>query len=300
MTRLFSYSFDAMGGAANLHLYAEDEAVAAGAADEAIREIERIEQRYSRYRPDSLLSGINRTGAEGGRIAVDAETAALLDYAYACHTHSGGLFDISAGVLREAWDFGAGSLPEAADLDALRARVGLDKLRWHRPSLEFTRPGMELDFGGIAKEYAADRAARICRDNGIHGGLVELSGDIAVIGPHPDGSLWEIGIRHPRDPEALAGTVSLGSGGLAGSGDYARCIELEGVRYAHILDPVSGWPVQGLAAVNVAAESCMVAGSVSTIAMLKGTAGADWLRQLGVAHLWIDVEGRQGGPLLGG
>ena len=299
MDELHSFAFTAMGGPCSLHLYAQTPDAAARAAGLAMAEVDRIERRYSRYRSDSLLSDINRTAERGGRIAVDGETAALLDYAFPCHAHSGGLFDISAGVLRAAWDFTSGRPATQAELDALCPRVGLDRIRWRSPWLDFGMAGMELDFGGIAKEYAADRAATLCRTAGIDHGLVELGGDIHVIGPHPDATPWTIGIRHPRQPDALLCNIHIAGGGLAGSGDYARCLEHGGIRYSHLLDPFSGWPVQGgPAAVNVHADCCMVAGSISTIAMLKGAAGAGWLGGLGVPHLWADGAGRVGGPLV--
>jgi len=298
MSELYSYEFSAMGGPCSVHLYADAESVADVAAESAIAEVERIERRYSRYRPDSMLADINRVAAQGGRIAVDSETAGLLDYAYTCHRRSGGLFDISSGLLRKAWDFTSERLPSQHELDRLRARVGLQRVRWEVPWLAFDTAGMEMDFGGIGKEYAADRAAGRCAAAGIRHGLVELGGDIHVIGPHPDGRPWEIGIRHPQAPETPFAYVHIARGGLAASGDYARCIVVDGVRYSHILDPTTGWPVTGLAAVSVQAECCMVAGSVSTIAMLKGTAGAAWLQTLSVPHLWIDTGGRHGGTLL--
>jgi len=299
MDKLYSFTFTAMGGPCSLHFYASNAVAAEQACDLVITEVDRIERRYSRYQADSLLSEINRVAALGSGVEVDEETAGLLDYAFACYAHSDGLFDISSGVLRSAWDFANGKFASQAELDFLLPRVGMDQIRWNSPLLEFTVCGMELDFGGIAKEYAADRAAEVCRSAGINHGLVELAGDIHVIGPHPDGSPWEIGIRHPRHPDEMLANVYIARGGLAGSGDYARCLERDGIRYSHILDPKTGWPVQGgVAAVNVHADQCMVAGSICTIAMLKGTGAAQWLRGLRASCLWVDEDGCCEGPLM--
>lgn len=284
-----------MGTACALHLYAPRRAEAYRAACPAIEEVVRIERRYSRYRSGNLMAAINQAAQRGESIEVDEETAGLLDYAYACHAGSGGLFDITAGLLRQAWDFTSGKLPSQAAIAALLPRIGLDKVIWKAPRLTFTVPGMELDFGGLGKEYAADQAAEICRAHGIRHGLVDLGGDLAVIGPHPDGTPWRIGIRHPRQNTALMDHIEIHQGGLASSGDYERCITINGKRYGHILDPRSGWPVEGLASVSVIADKCMVAGSLSTIAMLKGRDGIGWLESLGVAHLWMDETGHQGG-----
>ncbi|HXU93360.1 MAG TPA: FAD:protein FMN transferase [Gallionella sp.] len=292
MLELYSFRFSAMGTACNLHLYAPNHSEAGKIAEAAMSEVFRIEQRYSRYRPDSFLSTINETAARGGTIELDEETAALLDYAYACHKKSEGLFDVTAGVLRNAWDFSSGRLPEQRDIDRLLPLVGMDKLRWDRPSLAFPVPGMELDFGGIGKEYAADRAAAICSAHGIEHGLVDLGGDICVIGPHPDSEPWRIEICHPRDAASFMATVYLARGCIASSGDYERFMEVDGRRYCHILDPRTGWPVRGLSSVSVLSDQCLVAGSVSTIAMLKGENGMQWLKELGIQHLCMDERGK--------
>jgi FAD:protein FMN transferase len=297
LPELFSFPFFAMGTECLLHLYAHNPSDADEMAEAAIAEVLRIEQRYSRFRPDSLLAAINRAAGEGGTLEVDEETAGLLDYAYACHRKSAGLFDISAGILYQVWDFSSESLPEQNRIEALLPWVGLEKILWNRPRLQFPVSGMKLDFGGIGKEYAADRVADLCLNNGIKHGLVDLGGDIRIVGPHPDGAPWRIGIRDPAQPENAMAVVAAISGAVASSGDYERYIEVAGKRYCHILDPASGWPVRGLSSVSVLAESCLVAGSITTIAMLKGRDAIPWLESLGVAHLWVDDAGRRGGNL---
>ncbi|HEX5338472.1 MAG TPA: FAD:protein FMN transferase [Gallionella sp.] len=297
MLEPYRFDFTAMGTSCALHLYAADSAAAERIAQAAIAEVCRIEARYSRYRSENVLADINRVARQGGSIAVDEETGGLLDYAYACHARSGGLFDISSGVLREAWDFSSDQLPQQHTLDRLLPGIGLHKVAWAAPQLTFTVPGMELDFGGICKEYAADMVAGICQSQGIQHGLVDLGGDIKVIGPHPDQSPWLIGIRHPAQTGTLMATVALSHGALTSSGDYERCIEFDGKRYSHLLNPLTGWPVLGLSSVSVVAERCLVAGSISSIAMLKGTDGIQWLESLSVPHLWMDETGNTGGNL---
>ncbi len=298
--QLYRYPFFAMGTPCELQLYANDGSDANRVAEAAIDEVLRIESRYSRYLDSGILSAINRAATRGESMAVDAETADLLDYALACHAKSGGLFDISSGILRRAWNFSVEHLPEPAQLNALLPLVGMDKIIWQRPRLSFTVSGMELDFGGIAKEYAADQAAAVCEAHGIGHGLIDLGGDIKVIGPHPDLKPWIVGIRHPRQPEVVHTTIEISRGAIASSGDYERYIEVNGKRYSHILNPQSGWPIQALASVSVITDQCMVAGSVATIAMLKGEAGKQWLTEMGVSHLWIDAAGNAGGNLSGG
>lgn len=292
-----THAFRAMGSPCDLQLHAGDLAGAGRVAARAEAEVRRLEARYSRFREDSFLSAINRVAAVGGEIRVDDETAGLLDYAVACHRQSDGLFDISSGLLRRAWDFKSGRLPDRARIDALLPHVGLHRLRWRRPTLAFPLAGMEIDFGGIVKEYAADRLAGLCREQGVRHACINLGGDVRVVGPHPDGRPWRIGLQHPRSPEQTSAVVELSWGAVASSGDYERTIVVDGVRHGHILDPRTGWPVGRLAAVSVVGELCVVAGSASTIGMLKADDGPAWLAALGLPHLWVDVDGRCGGPL---
>lgn len=289
--------FNAMGSPCEIRLYAKNRSRAEFMVSRAIREVERLETRYSRYRSDSLLSAINRVAAVGGVIAVDEETTALLNYAETCYQESEGLFDITSGLLRHAWRFDTGTAPEAEDIAALLDRIGWHRLRWRAPELEFPQAGMELDLGGAVKEYAVDRIAALCWEAEVCHGLINLGGDIKIIGPHPDGRPWAISLRHPRQPGKFMGTLMLEKGALASSGDYERCIELSGIRYGHILNPRSGWPVNHLASVSVVADLCILAGSAATIAMLKESAGPAWLKGLGLPYCWVNVAGMSGGNL---
>ncbi|MDO9103465.1 MAG: FAD:protein FMN transferase [Methylovulum sp.] len=296
--KFYHNEFKAMGTPCDIQLFAKTTTRAKQVADLAVADVRRLELRYSRYRDDSFLAKINRVAATGGSIAVDPETAGLLNYAATCHQQSDGLFDITSGILRRAWRFDREGLPDEGQIQALLAKIGWHKLRWHNAVLEFLIPGMEIDFGGIVKEYAVDRAAALCWSAGIRHGVVNLGGDIKIIGPRADGSPWRIGIRHPRRKDAVLETLSLFDGALASSGDYERCLIVDGVRYGHVLNPKTGWPVKHLASVSVVGEFCVVAGSASTIAMLKEDQGATWLEGLGLPYCWADVQGNTGGSLI--
>ncbi len=288
-----------MGSPCTIQLYAGGKRKAKRAAQVAIDDVQRLEGIYSRYRDNSFLSEINRAAAAGGEISVDEETAGLLDYAATCYQQSDGLFDITSGVLRQAWNFKTGTIPTDKIVQRIMERVGWHKLKWQRPILSFSVPGMEIDFGGVVKEYAVDRAAVLCWETGVRHGVVNLGGDIKIIGPHADGRPWNVGIRNPshKDGDALQ-TLQLYTGALASSGDYERCITLNGKRYGHVLSPKTGWPVKRLAAVSVVGDFCVVAGSASTIAMLKEDQGPIWLEELGLSHLYVDVDGKVGGSLV--
>jgi thiamine biosynthesis lipoprotein len=296
--KVFKFPFRAMGSVCEIRLYADDAQRAKAQADTAQAEVRRLEKIYSRYLDDSVTSCINRSAGDAHGVDVDAETAGLLDYAQAAWEQSDGLFDITSGVLRRVWDFKSGRIPTQSEIDDTLQLIGWDKLRWRSPHLVLPSAGMELDFGGYVKEYAADRAAQACRDAGARHGFVELGGDIALIGPHPDGAPWEVGVRNPRDPEVAIAQISLSSGGIASSGDYERFFERDGKRYSHILNPLTGWPASGLAGVSVVAEQCLIAGTATTIAMLKDSSkGPEWLEELGLRHLHIDTQGKIGGNL---
>ncbi|MBD9356275.1 FAD:protein FMN transferase [Methylomonas sp. EbA] len=289
--------FKAMGTPCEIQLFAAGPATANAAVALAVADIQRLEARYSRYRADSFLSEINRVAALGGSITVDDETAKLLDYAMTCYEQSDGLFDVTSGILRRAWKFDSGCLPAPALMVELLGKVGWEKVSWQSPVLSFSVQGMEIDFGGVVKEYAADCAATLCRNQGVTRGVVNLGGDIRVIGPRGDGSPWRVGIRDPRRRGDLLETLSVYEGAIASSGDYERCMVIDNVRYGHILNPKTGWPVGHLAAVTVVGDFCVVAGSASTIAMLKQTDGVAWLSQLNLPHIWVDVQGTCGGSL---
>ncbi|MBX3629450.1 MAG: FAD:protein FMN transferase [Nitrosomonas sp.] len=297
--RYYHYDFKAMGSPCTIQLYARNAEKGAAAAEIAINDVRRLEALYSRYREDSFLSEINRAAAAGGAISVDEETAGLLDYADTCYQQSNGLFDITSGVLRKAWDFKSGKLPDNQTIERAKEKIGWHHVKWARPVLSFDIPGMEIDFGGVVKEYAVDRAAALCLEAGIHHGIVNLGGDIKVIGPHPDGSPWRVAVRHPRQSDGILETLLLYSGALASSGDYERCIILNNIRYGHVLNPKTGWPVNTMAAVSVVSDYCVVAGSASTIGMLMEERGPDWLLELGLPYMWVDVHGRVGGTLIG-
>lgn len=256
----------------------------------AVADVARLEEKFSRFKPDNYFSRINAAGACGGSAAIDAETVALLNYARACFEQSDGLFDITSGALRKLWKFSSSDiqqqqLPCAAQIEQALDGIGLQHVLWSDDTITFARAGMQIDFGGIVKEYAADCAAAICRNAGIAHGVIDMGGDMHVLGPHPDGTPWQIRIRHPRIAGAHIARFDIAQGAIASSGDYERFLMIDGERYCHILSPKTGYPTRGIAAVSVVAEQCIVAGSACTIAMLKESAATTWLAELGLPHV---------------
>ena len=255
-------------------------AIAAVAAQEAWR----IEKKFSRYRDDSVTARIHRN--RGIAIEVDEETGALMDFARQCFDLSDGLFDITSGVLRRVWRFdGSDRIPDTAAVDALLPLIGFAKLQWNPPRLLLPE-GMELDFGGIGKEYAVDRAYELLAARNTIPFLVNLGGDLRANRPPAHGP-WQVGIERPdseREPGLL---LDLEHGALATSGDSRRYLLRDGVRYGHILDPGTGWPVRGAPrSVTVAASSCTEAGLLATMALLHGARAQAFLDEQGVRY-WV-------------
>lgn len=271
------HSFKVMGGPAELQIYlnGQDEAyVVKLAKDEAFR----LEKKYSRYRTDSITTAINRSAGTPQGFHADEETTGLLNYANIAWQQSEGLFDITSGILRKAWDFKSNTLPTQKCINKLLVHVGWDKVTWQPPILYLPKE-MEIDFGGVVKEYAADAIASIIRNQGIHHGLVDLAGDIAIVGPQPDEKPWKIGVRDPSHPNTAAATIDVLNGGIASSGNYERFMIIDGKRYCHIINPKTGWPQHGVGGVSVHASTCLVAGTATTTAMLLGEIqGDEWLR----------------------
>jgi len=240
----------------------------------------RIEDKFSRYRRGNIVDQIN--SANGAAVSVDNETADLLDFATTLYELSDGRFDITSGVLREVWTFdGSDRVPEPASVKAVLARVGWSRARWDRPVLTLA-PRMEIDLGGIGKEYAVDRCIAIAGDSNCAPGLVNFGGDLAVSGPPTRRRAWKVAVEGVL-PDAADHLIDLRQGALATSGDAQRFLFRDGVRYSHILDPGSGWPVPDApASVTVAADTCTQAGMTSTLAMLEGERAEDFLEREGM------------------
>ncbi len=279
-----SARFTAMGCPCEVLVATREPGRARRAVEAAADEARRIEHRYSRYRDDGVVHALNH--AEGRPVTVDDETGRLLDYAASCHAMSDGRFDITTGALRRAWRFdGSEAEPDPEAIAEALACVGWQRVTWRDRTL--TMPaGMEVDLGGIAKEYAVDRAVALAGEAGGRPVLVNFGGDIAVSGPRPGERAWQVGIADGSTDEDLAGeAIELSRGGLATSGDTRRFVTVGGRRLGHILDPRTGWPVEGAPrSVTVVAGTCLEAGTLSTLAVLHGPGAGEFLRAQGVLH----------------
>jgi len=277
--------FYAMASPCELLIDIDNERIAGELLTHAFDEAVRIEEKYSRYSKDNIIYHINNSS--GRPVEVDDETANLLDYAEQCYRLSEGLFDITSGVLRLVWKFdGSDNVPDQEKIAEILFRVGWYKINWERPMISLPE-GMEIDLGGIGKEYAVDKTADILMQHQKAGMLVNYGGDIRVTGPRRDESGWTIGIERSipaRSQQTVTAMEDINKfqitkGGVATSGDARRFLLKDGVRYGHILDPRTGWPVHGApSSVTVVAGTCTDAGVLSTLAMLHGDQAESFLR----------------------
>lgn len=289
MLSLYSMQFKAMGSPCELKIYCSNQKMADHIRQISLDEVNRLEQKYTRFKPDSVTSIINQNAGQSKPVDIDNETFQLLNYANTLHEQSDGLFDITSGVLRRIWDFKSNQLPSEQQKAKILPTIGWNKVIWDEKTIHLSTKGMEIDFGGFVKEYTADVIATLCIENGVNSGLVNLGGDIKIIGTHPDNSPWRVGIQHPREPKLPIASVDMYAGGIATSGDYERYMIVNDVRYCHLLSPVTGNSIQPqYACISVIADTCLLAGSFSTTAMLKSQEDNQWLDESGLPYLKID------------
>ncbi len=283
---LLAVRFTAMASPCEVLLPSMSSHAALEIGEVAAQEAWRVERKYSRYRDDSVTAWIHEN--RGAVLELDAETASLLGFARQCFELSEGLFDITSGVLRRAWTFdGSDRVPDPASIERLLPSVGFEKLRWDPPRLMLPA-GMELDFGGIGKEYAVDRAFDLLAARDWTPFLVNFGGDLRANRP-PSHGPWQIGIERPDAERDAIMLLDLEHGALATSGDSRRYLMKDGVRYGHILNPRTGWPVpHSPRSVTVAASSCTEAGLLATMAMLQGDRARAFLDEQGVPSWLLD------------
>jgi thiamine biosynthesis lipoprotein len=274
--------FKAMVSPCELLIDTRDEKLARQLTAIAVDEVTRIETKFSRYRTDNLLHQINH--GQGQPVTIDNETYRLLQFANTCFELSDGMFDLSSGVLRKAWNFnGSAQLPSPELVHNLLPLIGWEKLSF-QPNELLMPAGMELDFGGIGKEYAVDCVAKLCAQLAPKiSVVVNFGGDIQVTCPREQGQSWHIGIESLQGEDLTAQILHIKAGGLATSGDARRFLLKDGKRYSHILNPHTGYPVEDAPrSVTVAASHCIQAGLLATLALLQGPEAEQFLQNQNV------------------
>ena len=292
--QLFRTSFKAMGCINEIAASAENAETAERAMQLAAREVLRIEKKYSRYRQDedSIVYRINRSAGGVPAVTCDPETMELLRFADRMFNLSGGLFDITSGVLRHVWDFTKSAPPEPGAVAPLLKLIGWSRVEIGNDTVRLPVAGMEIDFGGFGKEYATDRAASVLRANGIKNGYVNLGGDIRAIGHQPGGNPWLFGVQDPRKAGAVIASIPISDGALATSGDYEKFLKHNENHYCHILNPFDGMSVKCWRSVSVVGVTTLSSGAMTTIAMLKEAEAVSFLEESNFSYLLVDAEGR--------
>jgi FAD:protein FMN transferase len=276
--------FSAMASPCELLFDCKDHQLVHTLAKLAFTRTKEIEHKYSRYLQGNLMSRINCSG--GHKVDIDQETYRLLVFADSCYQLSDGMFDLTSGVLRKAWKFdGSDNIPSHEKIESLLAYIGWDKVEFDQQNITLP-PGFELDFGGIGKEYAVDAVAGILTEHApTLSVLINFGGDIQLTRPRSNKDFWQVGIEDPNSTNNALRVLQIRGGGLATSGDSRRFLLKDGIRYSHILNPRTGYPIRNAArSVTVAAQHCVQAGLLATLALLQGSDAEDFLDQQNVKY----------------
>ena len=294
----FDYAQPRMGVAFHISLYSPDEAVANNAARAAYARVKQLNQLLSDYEPDSELMQLCRRSGPGKPVAVSPELFCVLRRAIALSQASDGAFDVTVGPLVLLWREARRTrkLPDPAELTAARESVGWKHVRLNaeQRTVELRKPGMRLDLGGIAKGYAADEALRVLQEHGVTQALIAAAGDIVAGDPPPGRDHWRIGIAPVDSPDGEPSRyLQLANAAVSTSGDAFQYVEIDGVRYSHIVDPRTGVGLTTRSSVTVVAEDGITADSLaSAVSVLGPERGMDLIESReNTAALFVVLEG---------
>lgn len=273
--RLVSYRFRTMGTWATVTLVTPDSATSAADAAVAGAAFTRLDSLLSNWSDRSEISRVNLELARGAT-QVGPELALVLETGLRIGRASGGAFDMTVEPLTRLWGFlrGKPHVPDATDIAATLRGTGQSRVHFDPGTRTLTwlqdpQAAPRLDLGGIAKGYAVDEAARALQQRGVRDALVDLSGNMYAFGHPPDRDAWRIGVRDPKDRVPYLATIDLRDRAIATSAQYEQFVERDGRRYGHILDPRSGYPVDGVLSATVVAPTAMEADGWSTATFVR-------------------------------
>ena len=255
--------------------------------DKATAELKNVERKFSNYLPESEISKINRM-AGIDYVSVSEEVSGLIKTALKISRQSEGAFDPTVGPLLEAWGFKKhiALFPSDEKIREVLNLTDWDKVVVESGKVKLLKKGMELDLGGIAKGYAVDKAVSMLKSSGIDNAIVEAGGDLYCLGSGVDSKGWKIGIRDPRNDNVIIAAINITDKGVATSGNYENYFMHKGVRFSHIIDPRTGYPVQGSAAsVTVVSSECAVSDAWATALSVLG-----WQKAQGIVEANPDLE----------
>ncbi len=296
--RLFKRTDLLMGNRFDLGVVGEDESLALEALEKAVQEIQRIEQLFTSYRPDSQVNLINAKAGEEPH-KVDLEIIRLIERARKISELTQGAFDLSYGSLdKRFWNFDR-EMTELPSEELAKSSIQLIDyqniiVNRSESTVFLAKKGMRIGFGGIGKGYAADCAKRVLLECGFSNGLVNASGDMCGWGVRPDGRDWTIGISNPDRPAEVFSEFSLRNSAVATSGNYEKFVLIGGQKYSHTIHPKTGFPIKGIKSVTIFAPMAELADALTTpVAVMGVEVGLDLINQLkGVGCLLIDDADR--------
>ncbi len=260
------------------------------------KEIRRLEEMMSTYIDESEISKVNReAGIEG--VKVDQELFDVVKTSLKVSENTGGGFNIAVGPAIKLWDIGGEErLPAENELESIKPVIDYKEISLDEEGrkLFLRKTGMEIDLGGIAKGYAADRTEEIIKGLGIKDGIIAVAGDLKVFGKRPDKKPWKVGIRHPRKEGTILAEIELSDEAISTSGDYERYFIKDGVRYHHILDPVTLQPARECQSVTIIAKSGITADAYATGIFIMGTErGMELIERLpDIEGVIVDKDGK--------
>lgn len=260
-----------MGTLVEISVYENNKDIAQPAIQNAFNEIRRVENLMSTHIPKSEVSIINQSS--GIRpVPVSPEVFAVIRRALYWAKQTQGALDISLEPVQKLWDFEGDhpALPEKISLQHELSKVSFTKIKLENQTVFLTEKGMGLNLGAIAKGYAVDQAIKTLKESNIHHALINAGGDLKSIGSRPDQTTWKIGLQHPRQPESILASFSLSGKAVATSGDYQKYFVHDGIRYHHILNPKTGYPVTDTMSATVIADTVMDADALSTALFVMG------------------------------
>ena len=294
---------DAMATRFEIVLHGPDPVALRAAAEEALDEIDRLENQLSLYRPTSEITGLNAR-ASRETVCVEPSLFRLLNQARQLSQETGGAFDITVGPLLQCWGFreGSGKVPAARALRTARAQVGMRHVALDPNNLtvHFTRPGVMLDLGAIGKGYAIERAALLLREAGVSSALLHGGTSTVYALGHPPGEeAWKVAVEYPgateEAPSVLLAVVPLVDEALSVSAVWGKSFQAAGKTYGHVIDPRTGEPASKAVLAAVALPSATETDAFSTALLTVGSRGHDQIANLRRGMRTLVVEPRKTG-----
>ncbi|ASV32481.1 thiamine biosynthesis protein ApbE [Maribacter cobaltidurans] len=294
--RNYQRTLKLMGSRFDLTVVANDSTTANTYMDLAVDEITRIEKLISSWDPNSRTSEINKN-AGIKPVKVESELYELIKRAIGISKLTDGAFDISYASMDRIWKFDGSmkTMPSEEELKSSVAKVGFQNIVLDpvEQTVFLKLPGMKIGFGAIGKGYAADKAKQLLMDKGVPAGIINASGDMNTWGKQTNGESWKVAITNPMNKNKVFALLPITDGAVVTSGDYERYVTFNGKRYAHIIDPRTGYPSTGIISVTVFAPKAELADALATSVFVMGKEiGLDRINQLPkVECIIIDEKG---------